>query len=379
MKRSLQLLITTLLFLAECILAGPPAYAVTTRNMVCAKKVKVHTARCFAQIKRSGALPLSSLSFRDGLTPQDLHTAYGMGTKATHIAIVTAYNAPNALEDLNTYSGTFGLPKLLVCRSAQQTGCFAKLSQDGNTNYPANNPSWALEASMDTQAAHAMCPQCRISLVEANTTSYSDLATAEDQAVAVGAKIISNSYGIDESPLQKQYDIHYHHNGVLITVSSGDSGFGTNWPAASPNVLAVGGTKLVMNGSRVQSESAWSGAGSGCSKYESKPTWQHDTACARRSIADVSAVADPATGAAVYDSYAVGGEKGWFVVGGTSLASPIVAGVIAARGGIANPSQLYAQDSFKDILSGKNGSCSNYLCKAGRGYDGPTGLGVLHF
>ena len=150
-------------------------------------------------------------------------------------------------------------------------------------------------------------------------------------------------------------------------------------PASSPNVIAVGGTKLVMNSGKLQSESAWSGAGSGCSKYESKPRWQKDTACKRRSIVDVSAVADPATGAAVYDSYALGSEKGWFVVGGTSLAAPVVAGLIGSLGGITGAEQLYGMSNIKDILSGKNGNCGNYLCKAGRGYDGPTGLGVLHF
>ncbi|HVU74250.1 MAG TPA: PKD domain-containing protein, partial [Mycobacteriales bacterium] len=177
------------------------------------------------------------------------------------------------------------------------------------------------------------------------------------------------------------YDTHFNHPGIGITVSSGDNGYGVEYPAASKYVTAVGGTSLTQS-SGAWSESAWSGAGSGCSAYESKPTWQTDTGCARRTVADVSAVADPNTGVAVYDSYGSSGGANWFVYGGTSVAAPLVAGVWALTGALA-PTTVsggvpYLNPSgWKDVTSGTNSSncTAGYLCKAVAGYDGPTGLG----
>jgi subtilase family serine protease len=164
-------------------------------------------------------------------------------------------------------------------------------------------------------------------------------------------------------------------------VSSGDSGYGVEYPAASRYVTAVGGTKLTLDsaGNRV-AETAWSGAGSGCSAYEPKPSWQHDTACSRRTVADVSADADPASGASIYDSTAYQGQTGWFRVGGTSLAAPLVAAVYALAGNGSSTSSgsfPYAHaSSLFDVTSGSNGSCGgSYLCTAVAGFDGPTGLG----
>jgi subtilase family serine protease len=167
---------------------------------------------------------------------------------------------------------------------------------------------------------------------------------------------------------------------VIFTASSGDSGYGTSYPAASPYVIAVGGTRLRPSGTR-WTETAWAGTGSGCSSYEPKPAWQHDTGCARRSIADVAADADPATGAAVYSSVSTGGA-GWFVVGGTSLAAPLVAGMVAISGHtgqaavMAHLYQSLYTGRLHDVASGSNGACSSYLCQAGPGYDGPTGVGA---
>src|SRR5581483_11663468 len=177
--------------------------------------------------------------------------------------------------------------------------------------------------------------------------------------------------------------------GIAITVSSGDSGYGVEYPAASRYVTAVGGTSLNRASSaRGWTESAWSGAGSGCSAYETKPSWQTDGGCAGRTVADVSAVADPNTGLGVYDTNCnfVGqltGQcfSGWATVGGTSLSSPLIASVYALAGNTASisyGSYPYSHTSgLNDVTSGSNGSCGgSYLCTAKAGYDGPTGLGT---
>ena len=214
-----------------------------------------------------------------------------------------------------------------------------------------------------------------------------DLGTAVNRAVTMGAKYVSNSYGGSEDSTDPTSDSSYfNHPGVAITVSSGDSGYGVEYPAASQYVTAVGGTSLSRaSNSRGWSESVWGtssggqGAGSGCSAYDPKPSWQKDTGCSKRAVADVSAVADPATGLAVYDSYQA---SGWNVYGGTSASSPIIASVYALAGtpaaGTTPASYPYAHTgSLNDVTSGANGSCSPaYLCTAGSGYDGPTGLGT---
>ena len=277
-----------------------------------------------------------------------------------------------------TFSSTYGLPP---CTTAN--GCFKKVNQKGGASYPRANQGWALEISLDVQAAHAVCPRCSILLVEASSNSFSNLLAAEDYATA-HASVVSNSWGGSEfsGETGASYDGHFNRPGVPITVSSGDAGYGVEFPAASPYVTAVGGTTLTLNpdGTRA-AESVWSGAGSGCSAYEAKPSWQTDTGCTRRSVADVSADADPNTGASVYDSYGYSGKKGWFQVGGTSLSAPLVAGVYALAGNAGSTlygSYPYAHvASLYDVLTGANGSCSgSYLCTAGAGYDGPSGLGT---
>ena len=184
--------------------------------------------------------------------------------------------------------------------------------------------------------ASAICPNCHILLVEANSSSFTNLAAAVDTCGATsGVVAISNSYGGSEfrQETQPAYDGHYNHPGKAITASSGDDGYGVQFPAASQYVTAVGGTSLSRaSNTRGWTESAWSGAGSGCSRYIAKPAWQHDTGCARRTVADVSAVANPSTGVAVYDSTPFGGASGWMVFGGTSVSAPIVASVYALAG-----------------------------------------------
>ncbi len=315
-----------------------------------------------------------------GYNPPDLQGAYNLpsataGSGQT-VAIVDAYNDPNAEADLGTYRSYFNLP---ACTTAN--GCFKKVNQSGSTSsYPRNNSGWSQEISLDLDMVSAICPNCHILLVEATSTSTANLATSVNTAVRLGANEVSNSYGGGESSSETSYASYYSHPGVAITASSGDGGYGVEVPAAYSTVTAVGGTTLNYSGG-VRSETAWSGAGSGCSAYIAKPSWQHDSGCSNRTVADVSAVADPNTGVSVYDSYASGGQSGWLVFGGTSVASPIIASVYALAGNassISNSSYPYSHTgSLNDVTSGSNGSCGgSYLCTAEPGYDGPTGLGT---
>lgn len=321
-----------------------------------------------------------------GYGPAQFHAAYSSATTAPSkqiIAIVDAYDDPSALSDLNVYSQTYGIPTMPQCSGpvlSSAVPCFQKINQRGGTSVPAGNAGWALEISLDVQAAHAMCQNCSILLVEADSNSFANLMAAVDRAVLSGATVISNSYGSPEFSGENSFDSHFNHPQIAFTVSSGDNGYGAQYPAASPYVTAVGGTTLIMNGTLYGNERAWSGAGSGCSTFEAKPIWQKDTLCAdHRTVADVSADADPNTGAAVYDSVRYQGRKGWFKVGGTSLAAPLIAGVYALSGntlGAANSIPYANVSALHDVVGGSNGSCGGtYLCTALSGFDGPTGLG----
>jgi subtilase family serine protease len=292
------------------------------------------------------------------------------------VAIVDAYDNPNAESDLAVYRSTYGLPP---CTTAN--GCFKKVNQAGAASpLPAGDVGWGQEIALDVDMVSATCPQCKILLVEATTNGLADLFTAVDTAAAMGANVISNSYGASEFSSETFYESHYNHPGVAITASTGDYGYGVQFPASSRYVTAVGGTSLVKDASaRGWSETAWNGAGSGCSKYVAKPSWQTDAGCAMRTVADVSAIADPYTGVSVYDTY---GSSGWLVFGGTSVAAPVVAGIYALAGNAASVnagSYAYSHtSSLWDVTSGSNGACGvqTYLCTAGPGYDGPTGLGT---
>jgi subtilase family serine protease len=308
-----------------------------------------------------------------GYGPSDLRSAYGLtssGSSTQKIAIVDAYDDPTAASDLNVYRSQYGLP---ACGS----GCFSKVNQSGGSTPPAVDGGWAQEISLDLDMASAICPNCKIVLVEASSSSLANLAKAESTAKSLGATVISNSYGGSEFSGESTYASQY--SGVPITVSSGDNGYGVEFPAALSSVTAVGGTSLRRSSTaRGWTETAWSGAGSGCSRYIAKPSWQIDTGCSRRTVADVSAVADPATGVAVYDSTRFQGASGWMVFGGTSVAAPVVAGVYALAGNAAKAGYEYGHtSSLNDVTSGSNGTCSvAYLCTARTGFDGPTGLGT---
>jgi len=333
--------------------------------------------QCHARVLVDDNLEPLAASGPAGYGPSDLRDAYkisGSGSSTTIIAIVDAYGYPNAEQDLAVYRSTFGLPP---CTTAN--GCFKKVDQNGGSSFPRADTGWSQEAALDLDMASAMCPNCKLILVEAKTPSMTNLGTCVNTAVALGATVVSNSYGGGESSSDTTYDKNYfNHPGVSITVSSGDNGYGTEYPAASQYVTAVGGTHLATaSNTRGWNETTWSGAGSGCSKYDPKPSWQHDTGCSMRTVADVSAVADPNTGVAVYGPTSRRGS-GWMVFGGTSVAAPLVGGVYAVNGGGASASNAYSHTSaLFDVTSGSNGSCGgSYLCTAGAGFDGPTGLGT---
>jgi subtilase family serine protease len=324
-----------------------------------------------------------SMPSPQGLSAAQLRAAYhATGTGSAKVAVITAYGDPNIKADLDNYSRVMGLPALPTCASRAQTGCFEKIDQRGGQRFPAADNGWAMETALDVETVHAICPGCRIELVQADTASSSNLLAAIDMAAGTGAQVISMSWGGPESSSQTTYDRHFQAADVTFVASSGDSGYGASWPAASNQVVAVGGTHLQIGSNGRASETAWSGSGSGCSHYEAKPAWQHDTGCVRRTIADVSADADPATGAAVVSSLSPSGA-GWNVVGGTSLAAPLVAGLIGLSGHTSHTAalkQLYGSlgtSRLYDVASGRNGSCAPaYLCAAGSGYDGPTGVGA---
>ena len=324
----------------------------------------------------------SAVNAPDGLTPNDLQSAYALPALATGkgqmVAIVDANDDPLAESDLAVYRSTFGLS---ACSSAN--GCFRKVDQSGGVKYPQADAGWAGEIALDLDMVSAICSGCHILLVEANSASFDDLGTAVNTAVRLGATVVSNSYGSREKLPDATTMAHYYdHPGVVITASSGDSGYRVQLPAAFKGVIAVGGTTLSRaSNARGWTESAWGAAGSGCSQYISKPAWQSDSKCQHKTVADISAVADPDTGVAVYNTYE-SYEDGWSVNGGTSASSPIIASIYALAGNAAkiDGAYLYSHTiDLNDVTDGNNGTCQAdylYFCTAGNGYDGPTGLGT---
>ena len=392
------------------------------------------------------------------LTPQNLNDAYfpgekpeAPGSEPQTIALVDAYNDPNIEDDLKVYDEAFGLP---ACTEAN--GCFKKVNQKGEVGRPPTTKGeaekeeaegWALEISTDVEAAHAVCQNCHIELVEANDSAYANLVTAEETAVQIaGVGEISNSWGGPEAELTNPEIAAFNHPGIVITASAGDDGY-LNWdlwkteplnfdepdfPASSPDVVAVGGTRLTLSSSGTWGgESVWNddhegsgegASGGGCSLRFGAQAWQRDTpdwpavGCEdRRAVADVSADADPDSGVAVYDSVPYPYEEAgkakveaprWLPIGGTSLASPIIAAMFALAGGahgVAYPAQtLYSHLSSAalhdvapqaGISAGGNGECDDeysscsgsmkplspfdcgegaLICNAAVGYDGPT-------
>lgn len=358
----------------------------TFHQAVCARAIGRGEARCFAHVvvdARGNAMPGKPDGAAPNITPSgfganDLRTAYlvtATGSSATTIAIVDAHGYPNAESDLATYRTQMGLPACTIAN-----GCLKIVDQRGGTALPRYNSGWAQEQALDLDMASAMCPNCKILLVQSDSATYVNLGTAVNTAATLGAAVISNSYGGGETG-SASYNAYYVHPGVAVTASSGDSGYGASFPATSPDVIAVGGTNLKRStAARGWTELAWTGAGSGCSAVYAKPSWQHDPLCTTRVEADISAVADPATGVAVYGPTGKGSQSGWLVFGGTSVSAPLIGGIYGALGARPNAAQKIwttAPTGLNDVTIGSNGSCGGtYLCTAGVGYDGPTGNGT---
>jgi subtilase family serine protease len=338
-------------------------------------------AQCDLLVSNRGARPDVS-----GLTAANLEDAYKLpsttGGKGQSVYIVDSYDNPNIASDLATYRSTMGLP----------TAKFNKYNQEGKkSGYPAPNKGWGLEEDLDVEMVSASCPNCTINLVEANSNAWSDTGAAEAEAVKLGATIISNSYsgtGASES--------YYDTAGVTYLASGGDDGYsgGLVDPATYKDVVAVGGTQLTAatNTKRGWTEVVWARAGAGCSAtQEPKPSWQTDKGCKYRTGDDISAVA--AVEVAEYDSYDYGG---WFLIGGTSVSSPLVAGMYALAGNSTKQTggenlwnafsklKIKKQEKSKNnfyISVGNDGSCNGtYLCTAGTKqygiYSGPSGWGT---
>ncbi|MBO0840737.1 MAG: S53 family peptidase [Sciscionella sp.] len=361
--------------------------------------------RCLAIVNRTAsqhselAMAKGANATPDGLGPTDIQSAYNLsgGASGGTVALIEAGNYPSIEQDLQTYRNQYGLSQ---CTKAN--GCLKVVNMNGQTSpLPSNDNDWAVETALDMDAVSSACPACHILVVEAPSendvqsmlTFDRNMATANASAAKLGAKASSNSWG-DKPSLEKYatdsaVQAGYNQPSMVTAVSSGDDGKdgGITVPSSFTSVVAVGGTTLKKDSSaRGWTETAWNGAGSGCSKKIKAPSWQSSIkACnGKRALTDVSAVADPATGLAIYgpDPYGGSGSQ-WQVVGGTSLSSPLVAAIYTRAGNtgsgsaVHNASSLYSHTAdLNDVTSGNNGSCGAPVCTAGKGWDGPTGLGT---
>ena len=343
--------------------------------------------RCFAHIRTTDTGHIRTFAAAaavQGYGPAELASAYKLDTSVdpvSTIAIIDAYGYANAESDLAQYRSNYGLPP---CTTAN--GCLQIVNQQGQATplpqAPPANDDWTVETALDLDMASAACPKCNLLLVQADDDRGDGLFIAQNAAVALGAAVISNSWGGPEAQDYPGavYESYLNHPGVSIFVAAGDNGYndagqGPDYPGTSAYVIGVGGTSLVQAaGARGWAESAWTDGGSACSLQVAKPAWQTGTQCAYKASSDVSAVGDPNTGLAVYNANA----GGWIVVGGTSASAPLVAGIYALTGhGADGPAYSYANTgSYFDVTSGTNGNCGTILCNAGAGWDGPTGTGT---
>jgi subtilase family serine protease len=387
----------------------PPAPGPWALRRLCPYTGDPRERRCMA-IQRLDLPPRDPNAEPQGYSPADLQSAYALTAlssangRGQTVAVVDAFDDPNAEADLAIYRAQYHLP---ACTTAN--GCFRKLNENGLASpLPRPNGSWAGEESLDVDMVSAICPNCHIMLFEGGS-----LDKAVNSAVRLGANVVSNSYGGAELD---RVDPAFVHPGVVFTASAGDGGYfdcdpdsyplcgGPEQPASYATVVAVGGTRLTRDGSaRGWSERVWNdetgccgATGSGCSRLVPKPDWQTDKGCTKRSETDISAEADPDTPVAVYDSYKNGK---WIVLGGTSVSSPLVAGVFALAGNAAKLSQPQGiwerarsanpAAAYNDVTLGNNivpasvnkkthvcPPAWRYICYAGPGYDGPTGWGT---
>jgi len=295
---------------------------------------------------------------------------------------VDAYHYPTALNDFNVFSNQFGLPTQSGTNATSSSNTVFQVVY-ANGVQPTKNGGWAQEAALDIEWAHAMAPNAKIVLVEAASSSFTDLFNAVDVASNLpNVKQISMSRGGCEFSSESTYDNHFTKSGVVYFASSGDSGGVVEYPSCSPNVVAVGGTHVNTNSSGAfVSETGWSGSGGGTSKYENKPSYQSALAPTKRAVPDISSDADPYTGVCVYDSTRYQGLSGWLVFGGTSVSSPSLAGMVNLAGHSRTSSNaeltwIYGGSlginyaNYRDILTGTAGGNS-----CAPGWDAVTGVG----
>jgi len=373
---------------------------------VCAQNVPAGVAHCDSVLGVAPAvLPnqvsvstpaVSTLGDDGAYSPSYLQSAYDVasasrtnaGGAGQIVAIVDAYGDPTIVSDLAYYRSFFKLsPCPVGVVGAANPSCALQVANESGaaSPLPPPNTSWGLEESIDADMVSAICPKCQILLIETSSAAISDLGAGVNTAVGLGATVVSNSYGSTEYPSEvADTNAYFDHPGVAIVAASGGAGYGVQFPAASPDVVAVGGTSLVQRGdagARDGTSTVWSDTGAGCSAYEPKPSWQVDTGCANRSDNDVAAVADPTTGVWVYDTT---GFSGLVVAGGTSVATPIIGSLYALAGPFQRASDaaqsLYVNhDELTSVVIGSDGPCATYLCDAAHAqgnYNGPTGLGT---
>lgn len=323
----------------------------------------------------------------NGMSVRTVKTAYQLYQTELRgagqvIGIVDAYDHPNIESDLAVFNEAMDL---VGCTTAN--GCFKKVYANGKK--PKMQDNWALQIALDVEWAHAIAPQAKIILVEAESNSWSALLKAVQVAVSNGANIVTMSWGSNEFANEVNFDNYFTNSGVAFLSAAGNLGAGVHYPAASPNVLGVGATHLTVDADgNYVSESAWSKTGGGLSVYENEPQYQvafniPNNPQAKRGVPDVAAIGDPNAGVAVYSSHKAGG---WHVMGGTGLSTPVWAGFLALgnSGRISSLgmphyvlyklAQLSYNFNYKDITTGSNGSCG-YFCTAQVGYDYLTGLG----
>jgi subtilase family serine protease len=336
---------------------------------LCAASADAMHAACLSSVRMKNTRDSLESDLVSGLTPSDLASIYGypaptlQNATAAVVGIVVAYDYAGAESDLASYRAKYGLS---ACSTAN--GCFKKVGAAAATvvTVIAGNPTsisahptssssgWAAEADADTQAVSSVCGNCKIVLAEAASDSLSDLGVAVKAAVAAGATVVSASFGAPESASQAAYESSFEPAPVKVVAAAGDGGRGAYFPASATNVVAVAGTTLNTKG-LVVTESLWSQSGGGCSTVFARPSYEPAWCGSKRSVADVAAVADPADGLAFYDS----GLGGWGIVGGTSIAAPIVASMFALSGDTVpggGAQELYAHSllTYAPVLSAGN-------------------------
>jgi Ricin-type beta-trefoil lectin domain/Putative Ig domain len=386
--------------------AGEPALAVPHSSLpsdvhrACPPSATAGMMSCMALLRTNVKHPrgLSPKQTISGYAPSSLQSAYNLTTASTSngagvtVAIVDAYSDPSLASDYAVYRSEYGLP---ACNPpTTNEGCLTIVSQTGQSSpLPPANVAWASEESTDVDMVSAICPNCNILMIEADSSGFADLGTAENEAITMGAQYVSNSWSGAEFGGESYYDYEYFdHPGAALVFAAPDAGYGTAWPTSSQFVTSVGGTSLTQATGGAWQQTAYAGSGSGCSSQDPKPVWQtmDDTqpdGCLNRTMNDVSAVANPADGVATYNTYVTAPTTaGWQDVGGTSVSAPIIASVYALAGPPAAgtypasyPYQSTSSQYLTDVTSGSNGGCEayrQYLCNAEPGFDGPTGLGT---